>query len=326
MNKNIFGNTIWLCGGTGIISAALLCLAFTACSEWTEPEAIVYPSPEHWTAEGWEEHAAAMRAYRETDHNIVYVRLHNSPGGITSEKDFLRCLPDSVDIVSMTNADNLSRYDIEDIGLVHNLGMKVLYQIDYSSRADTDFSGEGALEAYLDRAIETVNRYGMDGWAISGTYVYGDDEAAAAAELMISALDEARTEDQLIVLEGNPLFVGNERDRRKLDYVVLDTDTKKTISEVNMAATAAVRAGIRADRLLLAAEVGGVLMDVNQYEYEALSSVAETVLDNSYGGLGIYNLSDDYSTSDGNYALIRRMITRLNPVPEETPDSNTDEE
>lgn len=310
---NIFGNILQLQGVAGFIPAAMSVLMFTACSEWTVPKPIEYPSQDYWEAEGWTGHAASMRAYRETPHSIVYVRLHNSPEGIVSEKDFLRCIPDSVDIVSLTNADNMSAYDIEDLSVVKALGMKVLYQIDWSGRAQTDFSEDGALEAYLEKAIETVKRYGMDGWAISGVYTYGDKDAAAAAELMVSTLDEARTEDQLIVLEGNPLFVENERDRRKLDYVVLDTDTKRTISEVNMAATSAIRAGIRAGQLLLAAQVGGVLLDINQYEYEALSSVTETILDNSYGGIGIYNLSDDYSTADGNYALTRRTIKALNP-------------
>ena len=322
---NMFGNILRLHGAAGFIPAVLSGLMFTACSEWTEPRPLEYPSSEYWEADGWDAHAEAMRSYRETSRNIVYVRLHNSPEGITSEKDFLRSLPDSVDIVSLENADNLSSFDIEDIALVRTLGMKVLYRIDWSGRAQTDFSEDGALEAYLEKAIEAVDRYGMDGWAISGVYAYGDDEAAAAAALMVSTLDEVRTEGRLIVLEGNPLFVENERDRRKLDYVVLDTDTKRTISEVNMAASSAVRAGIRAGRLLLAAQVGGVLLDVNQYEHEALSSVTETILDNSYGGIGIYNIPDDYATADGNYALTRRTISTLNPVPDEVPGVTEDE-
>lgn len=294
----------------------VLCsLILLSCSKWTEPEPLDYPEQDFTETggEAWAEHTAAMRAYRQTDHNTVYVRLNNSPDGFTSEKDYMRCLPDSVDIVTLTNADRLSDYDIADLPLMKSLGIKVLYLIDWSARSG-ELSAEGALDAYLQKTIETVSRHGLDGWTIHGVYKYGDSAAASAGKKILARLTEVRTEEQLVVFEGDPLFFSDERDRRKLDYVVLDTEDKKTVSEVTLAATAAVRAGVRARNLLISARSAAVLADMEQNEYEALTSVADIVLNNSYGGIGVYDLADDYSSGDGNYALTRRTISILNPV------------
>ena len=48
-----------------------------------------------------------LRAYKATKHAVVYARLDNAPEVSTGEKDFLRALPDSIDIVTMRNADRL---------------------------------------------------------------------------------------------------------------------------------------------------------------------------------------------------------------------------
>ena len=34
----------------------------------------------------------------------------------------MRCLPDSLDIVTLTNADNFSRFDAEDLPVLHEKG------------------------------------------------------------------------------------------------------------------------------------------------------------------------------------------------------------
>lgn len=310
---NIVENIMRPAYKSGLLAGVLFCTAFTGCSDWTEPNPLTYYEEQYWEAENWEEYAADMRAYRETDHNIVYVRLHNSPEGITSEKDFLRSIPDSVDIVSLTNADNMSSYDMEDLSIVKSLGMRVLYQIDYSGRADTDFSAEGAFEAYIDMVIESVDKYGLDGWAISGTYTYGDTESAADVALLLSRLDEVKKDGQLIVLEGDPRFISDERDRRKLDYVVAATDGASKISEVSSVASAAVRAGIRPENLILSAKAGSALMDINENEFEAVGETVKIVQSESYAGIAVYDLTSDYWSSEDNYPILRSAIATLNP-------------
>ncbi len=72
---------------------------------------------------------------KQRKHAVVYARLDNAPEVSTGEKDFLRALPDSIDIVTMRNADRLSEYDREDMKLVReDYGTKVLYYIDCTAK------------------------------------------------------------------------------------------------------------------------------------------------------------------------------------------------
>ena len=90
----------------GLLSLCLLAATFASCEDWNETEAVKQKveRPEDQNPELWAEYTAALRDYKQSEHFIVYARLFNSPQPGTSEKDFMRCLPDSLDIVSLTNA------------------------------------------------------------------------------------------------------------------------------------------------------------------------------------------------------------------------------
>ncbi len=113
-------------------------LSLVSCSDWTETEALDSTVKKPWEQDPalWAEYTATLRAYKQSEHFIVYARMHNSPEKATGEQDFMRCLPDSLDIVTLTNADNFSKFDAEDMSVMHEKGTKVLYQIDYAARAE----------------------------------------------------------------------------------------------------------------------------------------------------------------------------------------------
>lgn len=125
---------------THIMKIRLLALSvlalygFTSCSDWTSTESVEVDSVYPWEREPelWEEYRAAIRDYKNRDHYLVYARFENSPEGAMNEKGSMRCLPDSLDIVSLTNAANFSEYDAEDMSWMHGMGTKVLYQLDFA--------------------------------------------------------------------------------------------------------------------------------------------------------------------------------------------------
>lgn len=149
----------------------VLCAAvatFAACNDWTEMETVDSKVEKPWEQDPalWAEYTAALRAYKQSEHFIVYARLHNSPEKASSEQDFMRCLPDSLDIVTLTNADNFSKFDAEDMDVMREKGTKVLYQVDYAARAE-EFADMQALDAYLDRVVAAVAANGMDGYSFT---------------------------------------------------------------------------------------------------------------------------------------------------------------
>ena len=150
-----------------------------SCSDWTETENIESTVLKPWEQDPalWADYTAALRAYKASAHYLSYVRLHNSPSPASSEQDFMRCLPDSLDIVALTNADNFSAYDTEDMATMREKGTRVLYQVDYAARK-AEFSGEAALKTYLDGVIAAVKANGMDGYSFTADPL---DAAATAA-------------------------------------------------------------------------------------------------------------------------------------------------
>lgn len=293
-----------------MILPVVVLLLGASCSDWTETEAIENTVYKPWEQDPalWADYTAALRAYKQSEHYLSYARLHNSPSPAASEQDFMRCLPDSLDIVTLTNADNFSAYDAEDMAAMHEKGTKVLYQVDYAARK-AEFSGEAALKTYLDGVIAAVAANGLDGYSFTA-----DPLDAAATATIVATLSAARSDGQLLVFEGNPLSVA-EADRAKLDFVVLDTEKAENTTEVQLQVLNATDyAGIAANRLLLAAEIDAPLQDADRTEYAAVALMARCVVE--YGplaGFAAYNIAGDYYHAEMNYQTIRTAIQTLNP-------------
>ena len=293
-----------------ILPFAALLLAAVSCSDWTEMETVDNTVSKPWEQDPalWSDYTAALRAYKQSEHYLSYARLYNSPAKATSEQDFMRCLPDSLDIVTLTNADNFSAYDAEDMEVMREKGTRVLYQVDYAARK-AEFSTEAALKAYLEGVIASVRANGLDGYSFTA-----DPLDAAATASIVATLSAAKAEGQLLVFEGNPLSVA-AADRAKLDYVVLDTETAENTTDVQLQVLNATGyAGIAADKLLLAAEIDAPLQDADRTEYAAVERMARCVVE--YGplaGFAAYNIAGDYYHADRNYSTIRAAIQTLNP-------------
>lgn len=293
-----------------LILPVLALLLAASCSDWTETENIDNTVRKPWEQDPalWADYTAALRSYKASEHYLSYARLHNSPSPAASEQDFMRCLPDSLDIVTLTNADNFSAYDAEDMAAMHEKGTKVLYQVDYAARK-AEFSGEAALKTYLDGVIAAVAAHGLDGYSFTT-----DPLDAAATATIVAMLSAAKGDGQLLVFEGNPLSVA-EADRAKLDFVVLDTEKAENTTEVQLQVLNATGyAGIAPEKLLLAAEIDAPLQDADRTEYAAVALMARCVVE--YGplaGFAAYNIAGDYYHAEMNYQTIRTAIQTLNP-------------
>lgn len=293
-----------------ILPVAALLLA-AACSDWTEMEPVENQINKPWEQDPqlWAEYTAALRAYKQSEHYIVYARMYNSPEKASSEQDFMRCLPDSLDIVSLTNADNFSEFDKEDMTVMHEKGTKVLYQIDYAARK-SEFVDAQALDSYLERVISAVESNEMNGYSFTT-----DPLATEATARIVEKLSAAKSEDQIIVFEGSPLSLA-AADRTKIDYIALDTEKLENVQEVKLQILNATGyAGIAPEKLLLSAEISSPLFDEDRTEFAAVEEMARRVVEfGPVGGLAAYNISADYYHAEMNYQTIRNAIQTLNPA------------
>lgn len=184
---------------------SLLASCFTGCSDWTDTEAESFP--EEMTSD---EYYAALRAYKQTDHQISFGWFGNWTGEGAFMKSSLAGIPDSVDIVSIWgNWSNLSEAKIRDLRfcqevkgtrftmcfIITSVGEQVTPQnvrdnweeMGFSSEKEAvndfwgwpkDESDEQAVEAsirkYASAIADTVNKYGYDGFDIDYEPNYGN--------------------------------------------------------------------------------------------------------------------------------------------------------
>lgn len=143
-----------------LASAALL---LASCSDWTKVESVDLKSRNPWESNPyrWEQYWDVIRTYKQGRHYTTYMRFENSSTKITSEKNFLRCLPDSLDIVSLTNGENFSAADAEDMEWMKKVGTKVLYQLNLSTGID--------VATAIEKAIATVKENALDGYSFTAS-------------------------------------------------------------------------------------------------------------------------------------------------------------
>ena len=285
-----------------------------SCSEWTSTESVRVETVLPWEQNpaDWQEYMAAIRDYKGRNHYLTYVRFENSPESVPNERGFMRCLPDSLDIVSLTNAGNFSGYDAEDMEWMHSMGTRVLYQLDFAGRPEMLYDGT-QLATALDRAISTVKDNGLDGFSFTGLPRDDGGVTATLSSSIIGRLSDVAGADGLLVFEGNPAFIGAE-DIAKIDYFVLATENLENSYDLRTSVQDARDMGIDNDRILLAADLSGTFKDIDNAEQNVLEAMSDHVVsEGPLAGLALYGIEDDYYHYDGNWLTVRSAISRLNP-------------
>lgn len=285
-----------------LLIAVLLPAAFLpSCDEWTEPENVGIDYRYAWEQhpELWERYAAAVRAYKESEHHLVYAEFCNAPAVEKDESAYLRCLPDSLDLVSLANAARLSAADLEDLEVLHRLGTKVLYHLDLAALTAAE------AEPLVAAACESVEEHGLDGFSLRLPTDLPPETSA-----LLERLD---LEGRLLVFEGSPArLAGKDRDR--VDLFVLDTRRFDYLFDTRLDLLAALESGIDSRKLLLSAEADGRMKDDRLKETGELEALSAAVTAwGPLGGIALYRIAADYHHNDEIYSHIERVIAELNP-------------
>lgn len=278
-------------------SAALL---IVSCSDWTGVESVGVTETMPWEVSPgeWAGYQARVREYKSRPHSLVYIRFANSPEGVQNEKGSLRSLPDSLDIVSLTNGENFSGYDAEDMAKMKAVGIKVIFQVDLASAGD-------ASDA-LDKAAVTVEENGLDGYSFTAS-------SAESASEAVKRLSGAESGSRILVFEGDPVFLASE-DIAKIDLFVLATETVENTYDLRNVLDDALERRIPREKILLSASRNGAFYNSENVELPVLEAMADNVVDfGPMAGLALYDIESDYYHYDRNWSSLRSVIHRLNP-------------
>lgn len=306
-----------------LLRYVLLLLTFVlplSCSDWNEPESVNLDinSAKDQNPELWARYMQILHTYKQSKHYITYARFDNSTEQPLNEGNYLRSLPDSLDIVTLSGSDRISEYDREDIPLLQEKSTRVLYLVDYAAQA-ANLHDVLTLGAWLDKAIAVANELNLDGFAFTGIPLYGGTDTELAehkekSQLIVSKLSAASGQDRLLVLEGNPAFV-DDADFGKLDYVVLNTADLTNVTDLKLQ-VAGVLANdkLPKNKLLLAARIGDQITDETSVKQDAVTLMTDRVASlGPLGGLGIYAIGKDYYSPKMNYEITRIAIQLMNP-------------
>lgn len=306
-----------------LLTYSLLLVIFVlpmACDDWNEPEPVNLDinSAKDQNPELWARYMQVLHNYKQSKHYLAYARFENAPEQSVNEGSYLRSLPDSLDIVTLSNPDKITDYDRKDIPLLQEKSTRVLYLVDYADKVAT-LTDVTALDAWLDKVITAVNELKLDGFAFTGHPLYSGtaDELAAHKEksrLIVSKLSAAVGQDKLLVLEGDPAFV-DDADLDKLDYIVLNTADLTNVTELKLqVAGVLANNNLPKEKLLLAARIGEQITDEASVKQDAVALMTDRVASlGPLSGLGIYNVGKDYYNSTMNYETTRMAIQLMNP-------------
>lgn len=297
----------------------LLALLLTAsCSDWKDIESldIVPQHAKDQDPELWARYMESLRTYKqERPHYITYCSFDNGIEQSKNEGAYLRSLPDSLDIVTLANSENITAYDREDIPLLQEKSTKVLYLVNYATRM-SEFTDAATLGVWLDKAVATVAELKLDGFAFNGLPLYGGTESEQvarkeAAKLIVSKLSAT---GKMIIYEGDPAFV-DATDLDKLDYIVLNTSEIDNVSDLKLLVASALNnKAIPKEQLLLAAKIDNQITNENGKKQDAVTEMTDRVASlGPLAGLAIYSIGDDYYHAKISYEVTRRTIQMMNP-------------
>lgn len=292
---------------------------FSACNDWNEPTSLNIDL-QHAKEQNpvlWARYMESLRVYKlERAHYLTYGNFANGSEKPKNEGNYLRSLPDSLDMVSLANSENITAYDREDIPALQEKSTKVLYLVDYAAKADK-LADAAALGAWLDKAVAAATELHLDGFAFNGLPNYGgtDAEQAAskeAAKLIVSKLSAF---GKTLVFEGNPAFI-DAADLAKIDCFVLDTSGIATAVNLKLYVTNAIETyALPLQKVILAAKKGNTLIDEENKKQDAVEDMTNRVISlGPVAGLAIYALGDDYYSADKDYPTCRSAIQAMNPA------------
>lgn len=278
-------------------------LALAACDADIEPVDLRIVGPDGQDPAAYAAYMDALRSYKQSAHYVVCARFDNNPEKVTSEKECLRSMPDSLDIVMLANP--LSKYDREDLPGVQRKSTKVLLTADCSDPAK-------AVQA-VDAAIAALTADGLDGLVIS--YPGAVTDAAKGAETAI-AQKLAALGGKTFVFSGNAAFVA-AANRDRYAYYLLDATTAENVFVLQSSIDYVTGyLGIPAAKVIPAVTVSGTIADAQSQPQAASSEVARTVMKSALGGLSLSGISGDYYDVTTIYPRVKAAIELLNPAHE----------
>jgi hypothetical protein len=314
------------------LSSALLC----GCSDWTKPEHLDFhrQTPEQADPEAYAQYLEALRAYKQSEHNVMIVGMKGTDQYPNSQSQHIMAMPDSADYVIVHMGAALHEKIAAEIPeVLQKKGTQTLLYIDYAEIAaawqalEDERSDKGQapgsdeeLTAFFTAQAETqlsrCNPYGFAGIVVSfqGTktagYAYNSQTAYMTA---VKAFHEANP-DKVMFFRGGARNVIDQDFLKEFKYLIIVAGEEKKLSVLPGRIL-----GSSAPKDCVIMELTVPSADVPEQVGETPVNAAAWLVDTEHSGytpkgLCVENAHDDYFQKDMAFKNVRAAITVMNPV------------
>lgn len=319
--------------------------AFTACTD-VEAVDLVDPSIQGQNPELYNKYLQNLRAYRATDHVLVYAWFDNSNKTPNSRSEHFTDLPDSIDYVAVTNPENIADWELQEMNTVRSQkGTKFIYNVDFDAiKADYNALLEvatddepvnidfmGYLIQELEKQLSYVEKFNFDGVCIAY-------KGKSTLHMLPAALKEykanektffnilsdwhSRQPNALITFFGNPANVIDATLLNDCNVLLVDGTSASSADALTQTIVMCQNDD------LAAAQFGMVISsfyvdDENQtigYFADgsfALDNIADWATANPGGinihAVGVVGVENDYYNPQQAYSHTRALISAVNP-------------
>ena len=340
-----------------ILLFALSLFLMVSCSDWTEIESIELKQPNfaEQNPELYAQYTQGLRDFKKSDHKATYVFYDNSVKQPTSRAHHITDLPDSIDVISLSDYTNLEEWELEEIKEVQEVkGTKVIFTLDFDAiklayeRMVDDINNmdleEGeekptvpsfvsVLVETVNKSLASINKYNLDGvsMAYKGKAINHMTEEEKRvhtiyenAFIKIAEDWQARNSDKMICFEGNPQNLIDKSILEKCEHILLQTAAAKNGSTMNYILNTVATEDIPVNKFIVMTETPSLdPTDENTGFWangtHAMQNTAEWILSPHSGieiaGIAIKGVKDDYFNSAKSYMYTRMAINTINPSP-----------
>lgn len=305
-----------------IISAAVLMLFFlpfvlSSCDKWTEMESNKFQDHTvnlHKTPEYY----ANLRAYKKTDHAIMFGWFGGWFGGENSSslRNALRGAPDSVDILSIWSKTWMNLTDIqkEDLRYVQQeLGTRVTFTV-FSHDMTNLFIGnipEGikndraSIPAAAKALSDTIFKYGYDGidfdHEVSGGNLFYDKTNMT---ILLREMRKNLGPDKLIMVDGHVDYITDEG-ATYVNYVISQNYGKDN----GQSTYDKISSRFRPEQYIVTENYEANFVNGGKLDFYARWNPTQ----GRKGGAGVYHIEYDY-VRNPDYKYVRQAIQIMNPA------------
>lgn len=219
-----------------ILNSMLFAAAFlsmVSCADWTkqEPVEFRYVGIQEKNPELYAAYLESLRKYRDSQHPMMILKLDNPVSRPSSCAERLDCVPDSADVVVLTNYMQIHEQTLAEAAQIRaDKGIKTIAAVSYADliaayeawlelNPDEQDTHQARVEWVADHTqafIHTVRKYELDGilaaYTGSNPFPMNTDKKAKYLELQkaffepIAAYCEQHPRN-LFILEGTPKYI-----------------------------------------------------------------------------------------------------------------------